>query len=701
MQRKYLASVLGALALLLAAGAAKAVAASPGVQTDSQSAGSVQQATSASGATQIAPSNTNISVRVLSPGDDGAVSQTNSASSTATSSNANSTTQSSSQDQSGGGIQAADQSAGNGQAATALSGAYQAGASNTNIPVRVLSPGTNGAVTQSNDASSTASSTNTNTTNQSSDQDQSGSGSCGCAPEPAASSCGCASEPAAAPAATPAVAPDPASSGSGDIQSTDQSAENAQLAGAGSSAEQVDPSNTNIDVRVLSGGDNGDVTQSNTDTSNATASNSNSTSQTADQDPTRSIDPCGCGGAADIQTAKQTAGNLQVAGAASEASQVGAKNTNLPVRVLSPGDDGSVDQSNDVTSTATSTNTNTTTQSSDQEAAGGGGCGCDPSDPIQVANQSSESLQGAFALSVAGQSGAKNDNSPVRVGSSGSGGSVTQSNDVTSDASASNANTTTQTADQDASSSPSPCGCGGGLGIQVLGQKAVNGQAAVSASGAFQDFGKSECGCSSGGNSNDPVRVWSPGSDGSVDQSNKADSTAGSTNTNTTSQTGSQSQSGGSGIAIQALGQEVLNGQFAGALSGALQHDPSNSNGGARVYSPGNGGSVDQTNEASSTGTAANTNSTSQDATQSQSGSGGCGCGSTDPQIQALGQYAGSLQIGFGLSAVLQYAPKNSSGGPAVWSRGGGGTTEQGNDASSTGGVTNLAGDSQYAKQMQ
>jgi hypothetical protein len=73
-----------------------------------------------------------------------------------------------------GGIQSAQQLTGNAQDAGALSNAYQSGATNNNIGVRVLSPGNDGAVTQSNDASSTAQSTNTNTTNQSSDQDQSG-----------------------------------------------------------------------------------------------------------------------------------------------------------------------------------------------------------------------------------------------------------------------------------------------------------------------------------------------------------------------------------------------------------------------------------------------------------------------------------------------------------------------------------------------
>jgi hypothetical protein len=688
MKRKLIATVLGALALLLAAGAGKAVAASPGVQTVSQGAGSAQQATAASGATQIAPSNTNISVRVLSPGDDGAVSQTNSTSSDADATNSNSTTQGVDQDQSGGGIQTADQTALNEQAAGALSTAYQAGASNQNIPVRVLSPGSNGSVTQSNTAGSNADSTNTNTTDQSTDQTQGGS------------SCGCSSTPATvAPDQSADVAPATSDGSGANVQSADQSSGNAQLAGAASSATQVDPKNTNIDVRVLSPGNNGSVSQSNSAKSDADASNHNSTSQTATQDPTGGSSSCGCGGPTDIQTAKQTAGNLQIAGAASTATQIGAKNVNTPVRVLSPGNDGSVDQSNKVDSNADASNSNHTNQMSDQDQSGSGGCGCS-SDPIQVTQQSSGSLQGAFALSAADQLGAENENSPVRVGSSGNGGSVDQSNTDKSDASATNRNSTDQTADQDQSSSSSPCGCGDGVGIQALGQSSVNGQAALSASGAFQDFGKSDCGCSSGGNSNDPVRVWSPGNDGSVDQSNKADSKADSTNHNSTSQDADQSQSG-SGIDIQALGQESENGQFAGALSGAFQLDPSNKNDGARVYSPGYGGSVDQSNRASSKADADNSNHTTQDASQSQAGSGGCGCGGSDPQIQALGQYAGNLQTGFGLSTALQLAPKNSNGGTAVWSPGKNGMTRQSNKASSNGDADNRNGLSQLAMQMQ
>jgi hypothetical protein len=761
------------------------------VQSVSQSADSAQQATSASGATQIAPSNSNIDVRVLSPGNDGAVTQSNTASSDASSSNSNSTTQGASQDQTGNGIQTSNQSAVNGQAAAALSGASQAGASNSNLPVNVLSPGNGGAVNQSNGVASSANSTNTNTTAEGVDQTQSGGSSCGCSPP--------VTPEAAAPSSAPTTQGQTGGGSSPAVQSATQSAENGQVAGSASSATQIAPSNQNIAVRVLSPGNDGPVTQSNTDTSNASASNTNSTNQAVDQDPTGSSS-CGCGSPGSIQTAQQSAGNLQIAGADSTAVQKGAQNVNTPVRVLSPGNDGPVSQSNSVSSTASAKNTNDTKQAADQSISGSGGCGCASSDPIQTVDQSSGSLQGAGALSAAGQIDPSNNNSPVRVGSSGDGGSVTQSNTDSSNASASNSNSTTQAADQDASSAQSPCGCGGGVGIQAIGQKADNGQVALAASGALQTFGgksecgcggssgggnvsdpirvwspgndgsvtqsntvdstadssnsnstiqaadqdassahspcgcgggvniqaigqkadngqvaqaasgalqtfggKSECGCggsSGGGNVADPIRVWSPGNDGSVTQSNTADSTADSSNSNSTTQAAAQSQSGGGGIGIQALGQEADNGQFAGALSGAFQIDPSNHADGVRVYSPGNGGSVDQSNDASSEANAKNTNHTTQAAAQSQDGSGSCTCGG-GLDIQALGQSAANLQAGFGFSTAFSLAPSNTSGGAAVWSPGNGSTTKQENEASSIGDVDNLDAALQLASQKQ
>jgi hypothetical protein len=281
---------------------------------------------------------------------------------------------------------------------------------------------------------------------------------------------------------------------------------------------------------------------------------------------------------------------------------------------------------------------------------------------------------------------------------------VTQSNSVDSTASATNANATDQDANQTQSGSGSAlCGCGS-VGIQVAGQKSGNEQGALAASTALQDFGRSECGCQSGGNSNGPVRVWSPGSDGSVSQSNSVDSNAGADNLNSTDQTANQSQSGG-GIGVQALAQESKNGQLAGALSGAFQLHPSNSNDPTRVYSPGGGGSVSQSNTADSTATADNANSTDQDGYQSQHyGSGGCGCSSAIG-IQALGQSASNWQAALARSGAYQVSPHNASGGTFVWSPTwspkGGSSTQQGNAADSTAQGTNGNGGDQDGRQQQ
>ena len=165
MPRRLLAVVLGMLTLLLVA-ATTATAAD--VQTTDQNATSAQGATATSTATQVAPSNTNISVRVLSSGDDGSVTQTNAVGSLGVAANDNSTTQLAGQAQSGSGtgVQTADQSAANGQLAGAQSAASQYGAKNVNLPIRVGSDGSNGNVTQTNAAESAAVAKNDNDTTQ-------------------------------------------------------------------------------------------------------------------------------------------------------------------------------------------------------------------------------------------------------------------------------------------------------------------------------------------------------------------------------------------------------------------------------------------------------------------------------------------------------------------------------------------------------
>ena len=96
-----------------------------------------QKADASSSVHQSGAKNKKVGVRVASPGDDGSVSQTNSASATATS--------------------AGDMD--DSFAATTSAEATQIAPSNTNLNIRVGSPGDNGAVTQSNEASATATTT--------------------------------------------------------------------------------------------------------------------------------------------------------------------------------------------------------------------------------------------------------------------------------------------------------------------------------------------------------------------------------------------------------------------------------------------------------------------------------------------------------------------------------------------------------------
>ena len=159
------------------------------------------------------------------------------------------------------------------------------------------------------------------------------------------------------------------------------------------------------------------------------------------------------------------------------------------MRVDSKGDDGDVAQSNSVASHATALNANLTKQDADQ-AQRGSSCGCG-SEGIQAIGQEAKNEQGAAAFSLGLQHGASNDNAPVRVDSSGGGGSVEQSNSVDSAATAANLNALGQDADQ-------AQGGGGGIAIQAIGQSAKNEQAAIGLSAALQ---------SGASNRNSPVVV--------------------------------------------------------------------------------------------------------------------------------------------------------------------------------------------------
>ena len=531
--KRILAVAAAGLGLLVSAGQATAAPGDSALQLAGQAATSGQAAGAQSGASQSQPSNKNISVRVLSPGDNGSVTQSNTVSSDATAANANVTGQSADQTQSGscncaGGTQAVGQEADSSQAAGALSYASQSGASNTNIPVRVLSPGDNGDVEQSNSVESDATAENANLTGQDAEQDAAG--------------------------------------GAG-TQAIGQEADSEQHAAAASAAEQKGAENTNISVRVLSKGDDGDVEQTNSVDSSATALNLNGLEQDADQDQSGRDCKCGSDG---IQAIGQEAKNEQAAAAVSLASQEAGRdrchcdsggNVNTPVRVDSKGGGGDVEQSNTVDSSATAANLNLTKQDADQEQGGSG---------TQAIGQEAKSDQTATALSGAFQHGASNSNTPVRVDSNGYDGDVEQSNSVESDATALNVNLTKQDAEQDQSGRDCKCGSDG---IQAIGQDAKSEQDAFAGSLAIQAFGRGKCGCPAGGNTSTPVGVGGHSAGGDVDQSNSVASSATALNLNALKQDADQEQSGGG---IQAIGQSAKNRQHAIGLSAALQLAASN-----------------------------------------------------------------------------------------------------------------------------
>jgi hypothetical protein len=647
---RHIVVVVAALALLVGAGQAAAAPGDSALELAGQAAASAQGAGAQSGASQSQPSNKNVSVRVLSPGDNGNVSQSNTVSSNATAANANVTGQSANQTQSGscgctGGTQATGQKADSSQAATALSYAKQSGASNTNIPVRVLSPGDNGNVTQSNSVESDAKAANVNATGQSAEQ---------------------------------------AAAGGSGTQAVGQDADSKQNAAAASAAEQKGAENTNISVRVLSPGKDGDVTQSNNVDSSAKAGNLNLAGQGAVQ---------GQGGSGGTQAIGQDADNDQSAAALSAAKQDGATNKNIPVRVLSKGDGGDVSQSNSVDSSAAAGNLNATKQYADQDQGGKSKreCGC-ASDGVQAIGQEAKSEQSAGALSAALQSGASNTNTPVRVGSKGGDGDVSQSNSVGSKATALNINLTGQKADQEQAGGDCRCTSGG---TQAIGQKAKNDQSAAAASLAAQSGGRDRCGCGSSGNTNTPVRVDSYGDGGSVEQSNAADSSATAGNLNLTGQFAGQGQSGSG---TQAIGQKAKNEQDALAASAALQSGASNKNTPVRVDSKGDDGDVAQSNSVNSNAKALNGNLTKQDADQAQRGS-SCGCGSED--IQAIGQEAKSEQGAAAFSLGLQQGASNDNAPVRVDSKGGGGSVDQSNSVDSAATAANLNALKQDADQTQ
>jgi hypothetical protein len=635
---KRLITALAAMVAALTAATGTAFAADP-VQSATQSSSTDQAALAASSATQVDPSNQNISVRVLSPGNDGAVSQSNEASSSATAANTASTTQNATQAMSlgcgcvtsgklddvlAGALQAA------GTGATAPATAAPATAAPAAAPTAAPSA-------QSNDASSAGTAANTAPTTQAASQ--------------------------SAP-------------GTAGVQSSQQSATTDQTAAAASSATQVQPSNSNISVRVLSPGNDGAVTQSNEASSSADATNTAATTEGSSQ----------AGSGSGVQSSTQNADTTQKATGLSSATQVKPENSNLSVRVLSPGDGGSVSQSNEAESSAKALNTAPVTQTATQSDPGSS-CGCHSTSPaVQAIGQSSNVDQLAAAASSATQLGATNTSDPIRIASGGNDGSLTQKNEAESSASATNAAPVMQSGSQ--VQAPSGCGCSTGPAVQALGQSSEVGQLAAALSSAKQIGATNESG---------PIRIASWGNGGAVSQSNEAESSASAANNAPTTQSGSQTQVGSG---VQALGQQSSIWQGAFAASSALQLPGrsecgcggggsfGNSADPVRIASGGNDGALEQENEASSRADASNLASPTQIGTQTQLSS-RCGC--YVRRVQALGQWVGVDQIAAALSSATQIGASNSSDPIRIWSYGGGGKTEQSNEAESSSTAPNLA----------
>ncbi len=169
-------------------------------------------------------------------------------------------------------------------------------------------------------------------------------------------------------------------SGSG-VQTANQSAGTGQKSGAASTATQDHPSNTNVSIRVLSPGGDGSVSQANT-------VGPGHVRQRRDDGPDGHPEPgqpfvrlqrFGLR----IQSANQSAGTQQESGALSTATQDHPSNTNVSIRVLSPGDDGSVSQANTAGSIATSL-ASTTQNATQTQGRSGSGCGCSTA-PVQQA----------------------------------------------------------------------------------------------------------------------------------------------------------------------------------------------------------------------------------------------------------------------------------------------------------------------------
>jgi hypothetical protein len=570
------------LTLLLGAGAGTALADSP-TQAVEQAAGTSQSATSDATSTQVKPSNSAISVRIGSPGNDGSVDQSNSSTAASAAANLAGTTQQATQDQSGGGTQAAEQQAYTDQSADSSATSTQVQPSNSAISVRIGSGGNNGDVKQSNDSTALSAAANAAKTDQAVQQDSSGS------------SCKC---------------------GGGGVQAAEQKAKTDQSASSDATSTQYKPSNKAISVRIDSPGNDGSVDQSNSSAAGSFAGNLAKTDQSAAQSQGGSS--CGCHGDA-VQAAGQFAHTGQSAESDATSKQIDPSNSATSVRIGSPGNNGDVHQSNDSFAGSFAGNAALTHQTADQQqGSGGSGSG------VQALEQKAGTWQDADSSATSTQYHPSNDVTGVRIGSPGNDGSVYQSNSSTALSFAGNLAKTDQEATQ--SQRGSSCGCHGDA-VQAAGQFAWTGQSASSDATSEQKGASNSvtpvsigggkdghgCGC-------EPYKsAPAPSGGGDVRQSNDSTALSAAVNLAKTEQSADQSQGGAimarspygskspydgkskecgcSSAGVQAVGQFATTDQGASSSATSTQWYPSNSVTPVRIKSGGGGGSVYQSND--------------------------------------------------------------------------------------------------------
>ena len=217
---------------------------------------------------------------------------------------------------------------------------------------------------------------------------------------------------------------------------------------------------------------------------------------------------------------------LQDAKSEATSKQYEPSNSNIGVRIHSPGKNGSVEQSNNSEALSFAGNLASTTQTANQSQSGG--CDC-PGDRVQAVGQFALTGQKADSDATSIQKGAKNLNAPVRIFSYGDDGKVEQSNNSAALSAAINAAETTQyrrsvparlrlprPEEGPAAGMTGSDGYGGGHGgarVQAVGQIALTGQKADSDATSAQFWAS---------NTNAPVREKSYGGGGSVNQSNNS-----------------------------------------------------------------------------------------------------------------------------------------------------------------------------------